>query len=198
MISKWQGLFAFFFNCQFFFNPVRGYLEASCSMIAGNNDGTKPLINLKVHIIYFTIFFLIDPAIFIFFKVPICWKITGLYVLKNLKKRKTERKQEFIFMLASKICWWKWCFNLYGCRDTHLGTLLLILLLIWTQGFHFLMEWDLFLMNSMRWSTWYCNVCLTSSELCLTTATNCFSHWRKVAEDNIKRSTLKIQSVWKT
>jgi hypothetical protein len=69
--------------------------------------------------------------------------------------------------------------------------------LIWTQGFHFLMEWDLFLMNSMRWSTWYCNVCLTSSELCLTTATNCFSHWRKVAEDNIKRSTLKIQSVWK-
>jgi hypothetical protein len=114
-----------------------------------------------------------------------------------LKKRKTERKQEFTFMLASKICWWKWCFNLYGCRDTHLGTLLLILLLIWTQGFHFLMEWDLFLMNSMRWSTWYCNVCLTSSELCLTNATNCFSHWRKVAEENINRSTQKIQSVWK-
>jgi hypothetical protein len=98
------GSVCIFLNFQFFFNPVRDYLEASCSMVAGNNDGIKPLINLKVHIIYSIFFFLIDPAIFIFFKVPICRKITGLYVLKNLKKRKTERKQEFIFMLASKIC----------------------------------------------------------------------------------------------
>ena len=95
------------------------------------------------------------------------------------RKKNTERKQEFTFMLASKICWWKWCFNLYGCRDTHLGTLLLILLLILTQGFHFLMEWDLFLMNSMRWSTWYCNVCLTSSELCLNYCHKLFQSLKK-------------------
>jgi hypothetical protein len=97
MVSKLQGLFAFFFNCQFFFNPVRGYLEASCSMIAGNNDGIKPLINLKVHIIYSIIFFLIKKNAYL-------WKNNWTICIKNLKKRKTERKQEFTFMLASKIC----------------------------------------------------------------------------------------------